>query len=267
MFTPVAFTTPRRSNVPASIVRFPVVTLQVAASADVIVSAPTVVLHVEAAAAVIVSAPTLVVNDEAALAVNETAPVNCVRPPVTVVVMPERPMATAVEVAVPRFSAAVEVIVRAPTVVVRDDAALPVNEKAPVNCVRPPVTVVVIPECPMATELALEAPSDSTPAPPASMVRFPAVVLQVADVAEVNVKAPTEVMNDPPLAAMVVVAPALPKFTERADVVPRNKAPVALESIVKAPALVVNEDAAFPVSDTAPVNCVKPPVTVVVMPK
>ena len=88
----------------------------------------------------------VVLNWLAALPVRETAPVNWVRPPVTVVVMPLLPMATPVAVLVPRLTVAAESMVVLPAVVVMLEAALPWRLKTPVNWVKPPVTVVVMPE-------------------------------------------------------------------------------------------------------------------------
>jgi hypothetical protein len=94
---------------------------------------------------------------------------------------------------VPRFNAAADVIVSAPALVVSADAALPVSENAPVNWVKSPVTVVAIPECPTAIEVAvdtprLSAPVESTP---------PLAIIDEENVLLLNVCVPSVVTGSP----------------------------------------------------------------------
>lgn len=85
--------------------------------------------------------PTPVLKLEFVLPVRETAPVFCVRPPVIVVVLPERPIATLVALVVPSLNAAAESTVVFPTVVVIVEAAFPLRLKTPAVCVMLPVNV------------------------------------------------------------------------------------------------------------------------------
>src|SRR5208282_1741690 len=107
MLTVLVPVEPRAKVEPPVIVNAPVLVREVLFPNETIplpacrVRLPLVVLQVAAALEVRVRAPALVVKLEAALAASETAPVSWLSPPVTVVVIPFRPIATAEAVVLP----------------------------------------------------------------------------------------------------------------------------------------------------------------------
>jgi hypothetical protein len=87
-----------------------------------------------------------------------------VKAPLTVVVTPDLEILTPVALVVPRFRAAAASRLRAPTVVLKLEAAFPVREIAPPLAVRPPLRVVrplliVSPALPVMRELKVLAPA------------------------------------------------------------------------------------------------------------